>query len=155
MSSANALQSPKKKKTSTKSTTKAVNDASNIPITRVILKVLTYLWPKNDYKIKLLVTSSLMCVLLAKCLKVIVPFWFKAIVDGLAPATAAATNAAAATAGTITTSTTTATTASASVMTAGNVIAASTVAAHVGPFTLGILSCVVAYGVCRITASFT
>ncbi|CAD2216034.1 mitochondrial ABC transporter ATM [Angomonas deanei] len=69
---------------------------------------------------KVLVVSSVACVLIAKTLKVCVPFWFKTIVDLLAPAT---TTAAA--------------------------------VATVGPFAVGTFGCVVAYGICRMTASVT
>ncbi|KAG5471139.1 hypothetical protein CUR178_02450 [Leishmania enriettii] len=61
-------------------------NASDIPVGRVLWKVWTYLWPAGEVKIKALVVSSVMCVLMAKVLRVAVPFWFKTIVDLLAPA---------------------------------------------------------------------
>jgi ABC-type transport system involved in Fe-S cluster assembly fused permease/ATPase subunit len=64
--------------------------ASDIPMGRVVSKVWSYLWPRGEPKIKMLVAGSVFCVLLAKVLKVAVPFWFKTIVDLLAPATASA-----------------------------------------------------------------
>ena len=64
--------------------------ASDIPIGRVLRKVWSYLWPRGEPKIKVLVAGSVFCVLLAKLLKVAVPFWFKTIVDQLAPATVSA-----------------------------------------------------------------
>ncbi|GET91655.1 abc transporter, putative [Leishmania tarentolae] len=63
---------------------------SDIPIGRVLWKMWTYLWPHGEPKIKMLVASSVVCVLVTKVLKVAVPFWFKTIVDLLAPATATA-----------------------------------------------------------------
>ncbi|KPA84942.1 putative mitochondrial ATP-binding cassette protein subfamily B, member 3 [Leptomonas pyrrhocoris] len=65
-------------------------NASDIPVGRVVGKVWSYLWPRGEPKIKALVAGSVFCVLLAKVLKVAVPFWFKTIVDLLAPATATA-----------------------------------------------------------------
>ncbi|KPI90148.1 putative ABC transporter [Leptomonas seymouri] len=64
--------------------------ASDIPIGRVVGKVWSYLWPRGEPKVKALVVGSVVCVLLAKVLKVAVPFWFKTVVDLLAPATASA-----------------------------------------------------------------
>lgn len=93
-------------------------NVSDIPVMRVMTKVLSYLWPKGEVKIKLLVSSSVCCVLLAKVLKIAVPFWFKTVVDLLAPSATAAS-----------------------------------VAANVGPFTVGVFGCVVAYGICRVTTS--
>ncbi|KAG5470724.1 hypothetical protein LSCM1_01970 [Leishmania martiniquensis] len=65
-------------------------NASDIPVGRVLWKVWTYLWPAGEAKVKALVVSSVICVLMAKVLRVAVPFWFKAIVDLLAPAAATA-----------------------------------------------------------------
>ncbi|TPP47332.1 ABC transporter family protein [Leishmania donovani] len=65
-------------------------NASDIPVGRVLWKMWTYLWPHGEPKIKMLVASSVLCVLVAKVLRVAVPFWFKTIVDLLAPTTATA-----------------------------------------------------------------
>ncbi|CBZ29709.1 putative ABC transporter [Leishmania mexicana MHOM/GT/2001/U1103] len=65
-------------------------NASDIPVGRVLWKMWTYLWPHGEPKIKMLVATSVVCVLVAKVLRVAVPFWFKTIVDLLAPATATA-----------------------------------------------------------------
>lgn len=62
------------------------NGTSSIPIKRVVGRVWSYLWPAGEYKIKALVVGSVLCVLVAKLLKVAVPFWFKTVVDLLAPA---------------------------------------------------------------------
>ncbi|KAG5496378.1 hypothetical protein JKF63_02680 [Porcisia hertigi] len=91
-------------------------NVSDIPIGRVLKKVWSYLWPRGDVKVKVFVASSVVCVLVAKVLRVAVPFWFKAIVDILAPAAVTAE--------------------------------AVTV---VGPLSIGVFGCVVAYGICRTT----
>ncbi|XQJ29849.1 ATP-binding cassette protein subfamily B, member 3, putative [Leishmania guyanensis] len=87
----------KKEKTAAKITTpprldgiQISENASDIPVGRALWKVWTYLWPHGEVKMKVLVASSVACVLVAKVLRVAVPFWFKTIVDLLAPATATA-----------------------------------------------------------------
>ncbi|CCW60332.1 unnamed protein product [Phytomonas sp. EM1] len=67
------------------------NSPVDIPVKRVVLKVLSLLWPKGKPQVKLLVVMSMMCVLAAKVLKVAVPFWFKSVIDILTPSASAAT----------------------------------------------------------------
>ncbi|CUF40352.1 ABC transporter, putative [Bodo saltans] len=128
---------------------------------RVVRKVLQHLWPKDNWKLRALVLASVSCMIVAKATRVAVPFWFRSIVDALAPC-AVVTAASAAAAGTAAATTTTAAGAASGVAVAATAASATTAAAAVtaapmvlGPFTIGIFSLVLAYGITRITTAFT
>ncbi|CCW68398.1 unnamed protein product [Phytomonas sp. Hart1] len=72
-------------------TAETSNSSADVPVKRVVFKVLALLWPKGNPRTKLLVVMSMMCVLVAKVLKVAVPFWFKSVIDILTPNASAAT----------------------------------------------------------------
>nr|CCC96170.1 unnamed protein product [Trypanosoma congolense IL3000] len=61
-------------------------DPGEIPVYRVVSHVARHLWPHGEPKYRALVVCSVACVVLAKVLKVAVPFWFKTIVDALTDA---------------------------------------------------------------------
>eukprot|EP00906_Rhabdomonas_costata_P010805 RCo015186 len=65
----------------------------DIPMHRVVQTVGRQLWPPGHPKLKLLVVCSVTCMVIAKATRVAVPFWFKTIVDTLAPSSAAAAGA--------------------------------------------------------------
>lgn len=126
-----------------------------IPIWRVVQLVWSYVWPAGNWKMKVLVVSSVGCVLIGKTLKVMIPFAFKGIVDSLsavASTTTTTSTAATAAAGVTTTTTTAVTTGSggaASVATATSMIPLTSI-----PFTLTVTGFLLAYGVCRVAGSF-
>ncbi|CBH18790.1 ABC transporter, putative [Trypanosoma brucei gambiense DAL972] len=62
-------------------------DSNKIPIYRVMGHVLHHLWPAGKPGYRALVVASVTCVVLAKVLKVAVPFWFKTIIDVLTNST--------------------------------------------------------------------
>ncbi len=51
--------------------------------------VLWHLFPKGQPKLQAMVVGSVGCVIASKVLRITVPFWFKTIIDTLAPGTAA------------------------------------------------------------------
>ncbi|RNF27141.1 putative ATP-binding cassette protein subfamily B, member 3 [Trypanosoma conorhini] len=85
-------QRPKAHKTAVKARTAAAGGSivteealQKIPVYRVVTHVMRHLWPPGQPKYRALVVASVMCVITAKMLKVAVPFWFKMVVDALAP----------------------------------------------------------------------
>ena len=56
---------------------------------RVVKTVLTHLFPKGHRGLQARVVASVVCVLAAKVLRITIPFWFKAVIDALAPGSAA------------------------------------------------------------------
>ncbi|KEG14572.1 ABC transporter [Trypanosoma grayi] len=79
-----------KKPKATESSIATEGGASDIPIYRVVTHVIRHLWPPGEPKYRALVVASVLCVFVAKVLKVGVPFWFKMIVDALSPSHAVA-----------------------------------------------------------------
>lgn len=79
-------------------TVPAANDGepkkAPIPVSVVLKTVATHLWPKDRWDLRACVVGSVLCVMSAKVLKVAVPFWFKTIIDALAPGCATASAAA-------------------------------------------------------------
>ena len=57
---------------------------------RTIRRVAPYLWPEGDRDVKLRVTAAMAALVLGRLASVVTPFFFKAAVDGLAPADPAA-----------------------------------------------------------------
>ena len=57
---------------------------------RTIRRVAPYLWPPGDREVKLRVVAAMAALVLGRLAAVVTPFFFKAAVDGLAPADPAA-----------------------------------------------------------------
>lgn len=52
--------------------------------------VASHLWPKDNWKLRVCVVASVSFVLIGKATRVAVPFWFRGVVDALAPTSASA-----------------------------------------------------------------
>lgn len=61
-----------------------------IPASRVIKKVFWHLFPKGQPRLQAMVVGSVACVIASKVLRITVPFWFKNVIDALAPGSTAA-----------------------------------------------------------------
>ncbi|RNF25462.1 putative ATP-binding cassette protein subfamily B, member 3 [Trypanosoma cruzi] len=85
-------QQPRRQETEVKEEIQPTEDSivsaealSKIPVYRVVSHVVRHLWPPGKPMYRVLVVTSVICVVTAKVLKVAVPFWFKMVVDALAP----------------------------------------------------------------------
>ena len=68
----------------------APGDSSRASGWRTIRRVAPYLWPAGDREVKVRVVAAMAALVLGRLAAVVTPFFFKAAVDGLAPADPAA-----------------------------------------------------------------
>ena len=71
-------------------TAEAPGDSSRASGWRTIRRVAPYLWPAGDREVKVRVVAAMAALVLGRIAAVVTPFFFKAAVDGLAPADPAA-----------------------------------------------------------------